>query len=370
MATAGVNVARGGRIEAALAVQRAFMDTYGDSLEQLLGCAVYMIPIQDAEDDLAGFSTQCVYSIIDLFSLYRTVLLRKPEALPLVLEKSTSDVLDKARLQSTRLVYTVAAFSLRVLRSVQVLLEMQAKRAWGAQHALRVCLRVEFAKLCLKLLMRSKMPFNFYIDEDALEAYEPPASKLRRNPLAAELPSADNEPPVVGRRSGRTLRALENGAAGRNVGPGAGEAGPSAVPPVIGLLNDRSPASPQMLVAEAIFHTRPLVHLAVLLRRGPSSWAAWLVAFLLDRCAMGLLVSEVRPQVEGQRAQGLEWAELARRRSLMWWAFARSPVFEKFLKRPAETLERVWKKIPFLNLFNVIEMALALQPFYFSTSAS
>ena len=51
----------------------------------------------------------------------------------------------------------------------------------------------------------------------------------------------------------------------------------------------------------------------------PRSWAAWVMAFLLERVALALLASEVvlRP---GTRAAALELAELARRRSSQWWA--------------------------------------------------
>eukprot|EP00747_Dinoflagellata_sp_TGD_P182710 gnl/TRDRNA2_/TRDRNA2_37058_c0_seq1.p1 gnl/TRDRNA2_/TRDRNA2_37058_c0~~gnl/TRDRNA2_/TRDRNA2_37058_c0_seq1.p1 ORF type:complete len:367 (+),score=64.19 gnl/TRDRNA2_/TRDRNA2_37058_c0_seq1:29-1129(+) len=347
-------------LEAFMDVQRAFMDKYGDPLEQLLSVAVYMVPVQDESDDLTGFWSQVVYSVIDLFNLYRTVLLRSPNAVPVAVP-SRGEGSRELQLTSLRRRYTAGAFCLRALRSVQVLLEMRALRqGGGAKGALLTCMKVEVLKLTLKLSLRTAMPFCFYVDEDALEEVEPPT----KGRAGRGMHALGNAPPdggsevFVGQRSGRRLP------------PMGGRGG--AVRPIGSLLESRTEATPMILAAEALHHGRPLVHLLMMLRRGQRSWAAWWVALIIDRLSYVLLASQVEAQrrPSESRASLLEMAEVRRRRGLIWWALARSPFFDKFFLRPSEFLDRVLKRIPIVNVFNVVELFLALRPFYFTTSGS
>ncbi|CAK0819969.1 unnamed protein product, partial [Prorocentrum cordatum] len=241
----------------------------------------------------------------------------------------------------------------------QVLLEMWALRRGGCpERALRLCARVEAAKLLLKLALRRQTPFAFYVDEAALDEAEPPSGAGAQAPLQA-APAQDA---FVGRRTGRTLTALGPHAAHRGSALGVARS-------LGNIVADRSPGSLQTLVAEVLFHGRPFVHLMMLIQRGRRSWAAWFVAVLLDRLSLGLLTSAVRPR-PNSRAAALELAELRRRRWLQAWALARSPAFELLLRRPAERLDRILKRIPIVNLFNFLELGLALQPLYSSSSAS
>ncbi|CAK9092029.1 unnamed protein product [Durusdinium trenchii] len=356
------------------------MDTWGAQLEQMLQMCVLLVPVQEEDDDKAGFWSQVVYSASDLFNLYRTVVLRSPEEIP-VCEAAHRGVLAKPskELRRARLSYMLAAFALRAIRSVQVLVEMDAFRRQGAKYALHVCTRIEVVKLVLKIFLRFRMPFNFYVDEVAIEDAEPPKLlEQQRNALlgqsqngnaeapseAAPSPAADQ--PFVGRRTGRSLKALE-GKAPTSDAPKA----PRPPPPRVadGLRRDCTPHTSQIAVAEVLYHSRPLIHLAMIRSRGRKSWAAWVVALLLERLSTGLLAMELR-SLPNSRASLLEAAEVSRRQNQMWWALVRSPVFDRLLKRPCETLDWVLKKIPVINLFNIVELFLVLQPFYFSTSGS
>lgn len=371
-------------------VQRKFMNQYGEQLEQLLSVGVYLVPIQDEEDDLAGFWSQAVYSVIDLFGLYRTVLLRDPDAVPVApqckaLAPGLPEVAPRELLAESRRRYTVAAFALRSIRAVQVLIEMRALKFRGSQGALRVCFQVEVVKLALKLFLRSLMPFSFYVDEDALEEVEPPKGK--KNPFGLPEPAAAPQPappapvqlqaPVqgsgevyVGSRTGKQLRPIASRAVSDPaVGDASAAASSSGAPSIAGLNEDRSDATQQMAVAEAVYHARPFVHLFLLMRRGQKSWLAWTVALLMDYLSHGLLGMQVQPRPK-TRAAALESAELNRRRSALMWAFARNPFFERWLESHAVRLDNFIKKIPVLNIFNVMELFLVLRPFYFYTSAS
>eukprot|EP00929_Paragymnodinium_shiwhaense_P008104 TRINITY_DN112035_c0_g1_i1.p1 TRINITY_DN112035_c0_g1~~TRINITY_DN112035_c0_g1_i1.p1 ORF type:complete len:393 (-),score=70.05 TRINITY_DN112035_c0_g1_i1:185-1363(-) len=379
-----------GGLERLLAPQRAFMDRFGDQLEQLLSVCVYLVPVEEDPQDVTGFYNQVLYSGIDLFNLYRTVLLRQPAAVPVCLpdagrgdvECLASSSTRSRRLRNLRITYTAAAFILRGIRAVQVLLEMHATKtalnaASGQQRApwrrtLMLCLRIEVVKLALKLILRKQMPFGFYVDEEALEDAEPPRTRLGAESSMGlgELSATDGTsvPQYVGRRSGRTLPAL--GAASTPGGRIAGSPAPPAAPlSIAGLANERSPDSPALFLADVLFHGRPFVHLFLLLRHGPRSWTAWLSAFLIDRISLGLLETRVRP-TDGTRAAKLELAELQRRRRLIWYALARSPFFDKVLLRPCEVLDSIVKRIPILNMFNLVELFLALRSFYFATSAT
>ncbi|CAE8685514.1 unnamed protein product [Polarella glacialis] len=366
-----------GAIEAALAAQRSFMSRWGEPLEQLLSVGVFLVPVQEEEDDHAGFYSQAVYSATDLFNLYRTVLLRSPDELP-VCEPSASGTVcatgsSSPQLRHLRLTYTLAAFALRSIRSVQVLLEMHAARRGGPRHALHVCLRIEVVKLALKMLLRSRMPFAFYVDEDAIEEVEPPKLLEQKRAMMSSLGQTPPEGAAgvagsstfVGRRSGRALPALE----------GSGDTSLAVAqppPPRVadGLRADSTPVGDARLVAaELLHHSRPLLHLLLLLRRGRKSWVAWWAAFLIDRLSLAFLVPQVSPR-PGTRAAALEVAEVRRRKNLMWWALARSPAFDLVLLRPCQILDQVLKRIPVINLFNIMELFLVLQPNYFSTSGS
>lgn len=346
-----------GAVEAALDVQRKFMKLYGDQLEQLLSVAVYLVPVQDEEDSRVGFNCQVVDSIIDLFALYRSMLLRDPAMLPITAPRQGSGGVagaSGAHLRHARFAYALTAFSLRALRSVQVLLEMYALRVGSPQRALRMCMRVELVKLALKFGLRSQMPFSFYVDEDAIEEVE--NSKLRQlaehSSTETALRQTSQAGPFVGRRSGKTLRPLAD------LG-GVGSL----------LLRDRTGLSVQVAVAELLFHGRPLLHLLMLARKGPGSWATWLSALLLDVLSLGLLAPSVRPRPD-TRVAAMEWAELRRRRGLLCWALARSPFFDLFFKRPCEWLDRVLSKIPIVNIFNFVELFLVRRPLYFKTSGT
>lgn len=344
-------------VEWFLASQRNFMELYGDSLEQLLNVSVYFVPVEDDDHDATGFWSQIVYSVIDLFNLYKAVILRSLHSLPVLSPVNNTVCIDGnmgehgPELQRSRLTYTAAAFLLRTLRSIQVLLEMHAQRRHGAEHALRVCMRIEAAKLVLKLVVRAQMPFSLYVDEDTVEDIEPVKAfrQLKEEESEQASPSGKN---YVGRRTGKVLPGLEEGG-----------------PPRMLRRTDATMASPRVAGAELLHHARPFVHLWMLIRRGRKSWAAWFAAFLMDQISLGMLAPALHPQA-GTRAARLEIGEFQRRRQQAWWALARSPVFEKILRRPCQVLDSVISRIPILNLFRIMELCLALQPFYFSTSAT
>eukprot|EP00927_Polykrikos_kofoidii_P078015 TRINITY_DN74895_c0_g1_i1.p1 TRINITY_DN74895_c0_g1~~TRINITY_DN74895_c0_g1_i1.p1 ORF type:complete len:353 (+),score=58.00 TRINITY_DN74895_c0_g1_i1:60-1118(+) len=345
-----------GSVHLAMDAQRAFMDRFGDSLDQLLNLGSCLAFTQES-DESSGYWVQVSVCIGDLFNVYRTVLLRKPDSVPVALPPSSPCPGGDLKLRHLQLSYVVVSFALRALRSLQILVEMKMVRSHSLQRALPACLLVEVAKLFLKLLLRSRMPFAFYIDEDALEEIEPSRGNAGGT---GGLVAGSNESAVssfVGRRSGRQL-------------PGLGTA--ADAPRVIrfdNLYSARSPPSPALLAAEVLFHGRPLLHLLMLMRRGRTSWSAWLWSVVLDRLSVMLLASQV-PLQATTKAASLEQAELRRRQALIWWAFVRSPFFEKVLRWPVSVLERIIASVPLVNRLGIMEIMLSLRPYYFTTSAT
>eukprot|EP00811_Abedinium_folium_P036723 NODE_9405_length_1426_cov_8.052348.p1 GENE.NODE_9405_length_1426_cov_8.052348~~NODE_9405_length_1426_cov_8.052348.p1 ORF type:complete len:346 (+),score=70.79 NODE_9405_length_1426_cov_8.052348:92-1129(+) len=323
----------GGGLLPSLATQREFMRQWGLPLEQLLPMLVYITPVGDEDDDLAGFQGQALQSISELFSLYRTTLLRDKAAMPL--DQSSKSTPGAGTLVERRRDYAKAGTALRGLRCVQLLMEMRALSSGGRRCALRACMLIELVKLFLRWRLKGLTPFSFYVDEDAAdEAFE-------------ELKSQFGGEVAVGLRTGRKMNGLGST---RSLG------------------SSRSPASSLMAVAEALFHAGPFVHLLLLMRRGRRSWLAWLASLYMEGLSLVLLSLALKPKPH-TRAARLELAELQRRRSALLWALLRSPCFDKFLKRPCEAANRVLCRIPILNIFNAFDLGLALQPFYFSTAA-
>merc|ERR1719469_1543843 len=145
----------------------------------------------------------------------------------------------------------------------------------------------------------------------------------------------------VGRRSGKTLPALDAG------------------PPRMLRGTDPSRSNLKMLLAELLFHCRPFVQLGMLMKLGRQSWMAWLTALAMDRASVALLFQSLKVKSfvsMGTRAARLELGEVSRRKQQLWWALGRSPVFDKFLKWPCEILDRIISKIPVLDMFRIMEL--------------
>eukprot|EP00397_Hematodinium_sp_SG-2012_P023589 GEMP01024518.1.p1 GENE.GEMP01024518.1~~GEMP01024518.1.p1 ORF type:complete len:303 (+),score=45.76 GEMP01024518.1:287-1195(+) len=301
-------------LDRVVSLQRAFLKKHGDTVEQMLQLVIVMMPVRSREGQM-GFREQAVYSLIDLFSQYRNFVLRA--ARPLLVEPSS---------QNHR-IYSTIAFLLRGLRSIQVLFEIYAHREGGRKAALGMCLRIEFIKVLMKAACVRLLPFPIYIDDESVE----------KDSSAGEY---------VGKRGGMRL-------------------------PAYGSLSSqtivRQQSSPRQTAGEAFFHLRPFLHLLLLRFWGEDKWS-WLASVIPDLLSLKLLDTggaDANPEKSTLMQQ-----ELHRRRALLVWAFMRSPFFEKVFETPLHLLNTLWKKIPVLMYFNIIELFLLLRPFYFSTSGT
>lgn len=298
-------------LESAINLQQQFLRRCGDSIEQALQFGIMFMPVSTPESGQVGFQEQAMYCLSDVFSLYRSFVLRQ------MVPKLVNPSRDNRRL------YTALSFLLRGLRSVQVLFEIYAHRKGGRKSAIRMCFKIECIKLFLKSILATLMPFPILVDDETMEAHS--AKGI-----------------YVGKRGGLQLPSFESSSQCEEAHP-----------------TQRS--SPAQALAEGLHHLRPLVHLLVLNSRGEDKWS-WLAGVLPEILSLRLLLTSSSCELTTQ--------EIRRRTSLIAWAFIRSPCFDTFVKGPLLKVEAVWKCIPLLKYLNIIGLFLLLQPYYFTTSGT
>lgn len=88
--------------------------------------------------------------------------------------------------------YGAASLALKVVRSLQLLLEINKLRKQGAGSQFALCLRLELLKLVLKMILYALTPFAFYCDEQSIaQALE--AHKEKQVPECPYLARHDQE---------------------------------------------------------------------------------------------------------------------------------------------------------------------------------
>ncbi|CEM16827.1 unnamed protein product [Vitrella brassicaformis CCMP3155] len=128
------------------------------------------------------------------------------------------------------------------------------------------------------------------------------------------------------------------------------------------------PSRRGLVLGEALFHLRPLLHSFLLSQGGDKpGWMPWVIALGMDLVSSQCLHGHAR---RWSSFTPFEMAELQRRRSALSLALVRSPFFDKFLEAPCVQLDHVIKRIPFLSLISALDTFLALRPYFFSTSGS
>lgn len=295
------------------------IEMFGKPFEQILNVLVYFMPVNKDRNDVSGTHPQIFFVISDLLSLHRTMLTRRPEAMPVAT--------DGLNVDGKRLVYAASAYTLRTLRALQVLLEMRLHRAFGSENALQFCFALEVVKLVLKYISKGTTPFAIHVDEEAVDEVEDCH-------MAVAKRTADNWMPT---------KPLSN--------------------------KDCSVSSMGVSIGETLYHLRPLIHLFLVMQLGRKSWKAWFTALGMDYASMYILGNSLGPK-NHTRAFLTEGAEMQRRRNRLWWAVCRSPLFDELISKPLEDLDAFCQSTPLLSLFRFPELFLSLQPFWFSTSAS
>ncbi|KAL8447902.1 hypothetical protein Emed_004197 [Eimeria media] len=219
---------------------RSFLDLYGGPCEEIMRLALQVLPAQ-ATDYQSERRLLFIQGLFDVFCLYRSHFLSPTEgllhaealhqrgrlraerslgspggALPSSRLLTDSDLfgvekVSKAESEgggeglpvSVRLaLYGAVSLALKIVRALQLLLEVNKLRRGGEGQRFALCMRLELLKLVLKMILYSLTPFAFYCDEQSISQ----AVEIHRGKqIAAE---ADKLRPCYGRRTGRRIHPL------------------------------------------------------------------------------------------------------------------------------------------------------------------
>ncbi|CDJ40440.1 hypothetical protein, conserved [Eimeria tenella] len=422
-------------LQAVRSWHRCILEVYGGAIEDITKVALQVLPAH-ATDDRSERQFLLVQGLFEVFCLYRAHFLSPPEellqaetlhhqwklrkkysidatqassteetSLPpvFVLSERYGDLaVDRRRglPTSVRLaLYGFVSLALKVVRALQLLLEVNALRSGGEGPRFALCLRLELVKLLLKLILHALTPFAFYCEEQSV--YQALAVQKEKQKIL----ESERMRPSYGRRTGRKIPPLPSTA---RQFPNDGQAAFAAaakeqlprqwiVLVIEWLFNElRAISSPSRMVAtwhhlrltpwrlwifkagchpayphrpvlaEVLYHLRPFIHLYLLKRaKTTKSWTSWLAAMLVEANSVSLLHS--CPEVM-ERLSPIEAAELHRRLTGLPYALLRPPFFDKFLARPCEAIDFVVSRVPLLNHFNVLDAFLAYRDLYFISS--
>ncbi|OEH73705.1 hypothetical protein cyc_00660 [Cyclospora cayetanensis] len=362
---------------------RCLLEMYGGTVEDVTRLALQVLPAH-ATDEHSERRLLVLQGLFDVFCLYRAHFLSSPEellqaealhyqwklkrtrtldsggALSFQGSSSVPHAFDQRhRLKEGKEIqdlpvalrlalYGAASLALKVIRVLQLLLEINALRRGGEGRRYTLCLRLELLKLVLKMILYALMPFSFYCDEQsifhALDTY-------KEKQMTAETHKSR---PSYGRRTGRKIPPLPSAAATRQY-----------VLPIAP--NDEHEAA----IAAAA------------LQQIPRQWALLVILWILNElktnlswerlCAIGLIEANSISLFHGcpqlmERLSPIEDAELHRRLTGLPYALLRAPFFDKFLARPFEAIDFVVRRVPLLNHFNILDAFLVYRDLYFTTS--
>ncbi|KAI4880927.1 hypothetical protein NFI96_033758 [Prochilodus magdalenae] len=249
---------------------------------------------------------------------------------------------------------------LSVLEYVEVFTEMGATKLWGETGRWMVIVLIQIAKAILRILL-------LFWYKSGIQT-SPPIIPLDRDSqlYSNDQDGQEEEEDVtfIGQRSGRVMRPLGSapslharlwGVPKRERKRKQQEEELHASPTPLGL---------QETVAESLYISRPLVHLACLGLCGRRSWKPWLVSGLLEITSFSLLSDSTKLLNRRERA------EMRRRAFLLLYYLLRSPFYDRYsetkilfllrfladyvpgvglVARPLMEYLPIWQKIYFYN---------------------
>ncbi|XP_072551756.1 peroxisomal biogenesis factor 16 [Salminus brasiliensis] len=249
---------------------------------------------------------------------------------------------------------------LSVLEYVEVFLEMGATKLWGETGRWLVIVLIQIAKAILRILL-------LFWYKSGIQT-SPPITPLDRESQLCN-PDQDGQEveedlSFVGQRSGRVMRPLGSmpslharlwGIPHRERNRKHQEEELHSSPTPLGL---------QETIAESLYISRPLVHLACLGLCGRRSWKPWLVSGVLEITSFSLLSDTTKALNRRERA------EMRRRAFLLLYYLLRSPFYDRYsetkilfllrfladyvpgvglVARPLMEYLPIWQKIYFYN---------------------
>lgn len=283
---------------------------------------------------------------------------------------------------------------LTLLSSIQLPLEMLARRRTGQRGQLSAITALETAKLLFRLSLifsRSKLGKIHTLQSEQLQP--PPVPPVCTCGLQ-QVPGAQLVTVKRGRRSGRKVLLPE-----RNLSKGSNDPILDAlfliayerraswivrmlVPNVSceacaerrveesslgegveGVATAYAALKPSEIAAEVMYVARPLLHLILIRRFGWRSWKAWVVALLVDLGSRGAMAPPKGDE---------EIDEKRRRMAQLLLYLGRSPLFDMLLRIVVRRLTSPLRWVPLVGgaASSAVEWVTLLQQYWFYTSGS
>ncbi|XP_072320846.1 peroxisomal biogenesis factor 16 isoform X2 [Eucyclogobius newberryi] len=244
-----------------------------------------------------------VYSVSNLLVLFNDSILRKR------LRSSFPVCLSQQRLRTW----------LSVLESVEVFLEMGACKVGGEVGRWVVIGLVQIVKAVFRLILLLWYKSGI--------GTSPPIIPLDRNTDfgTEDGACAEQQDDVcfVGQRSGRVIRPMSSGSSLQSRIWGPSQSKSRARSPEEQLQIRSTDLNLNQITAEAVYVSRPLVHLLSLAVCGKKSWKPWLLSAVLELSSFAVL-NNTKFQTRWERA------EMKRRSFLLLYYLMRSPFYDRY----------------------------------------
>lgn len=248
--------------------------------------------------------SELVYSVSNLLVLFNDSILRKG------LRSAFPVSLSQQRFRTW----------LSVLESVEVFLEMGACKVGGEVGRWVVIALIQIVKAVFRIILLLWYKSGI--------GTSPPMIPLDRNTDFGAEDGANGEQQedscFVGQRSGRVIRPMGSGPSVQSRMWGSPPQTKSRPRSTEEQLQIRSTdLNLNQITAEAVYITRPLVHLLSLAVCGRKSWKPWLLSAFLELSSFAVL-NDTKFQTRWERA------EMKRRRFLLLYYLLRSPFYDKY----------------------------------------
>lgn len=247
--------------------------------------------------------SELVYSVSNLLVLFNDSILRKG------LRSAFPVSLSQQRLRTW----------LSVLESVEVFLEMGACKVGGEVGRWVVIALVQIVKAVFRIILLLWYKSGI--------GTSPPMIPLDRNTDFGMEDGADGEQQddgcFVGQRSGRVIRPMGSGPSVQSRSWARPQSRSRPLSPEEQLQIRSTDLSLHQVTAEAVYITRPLVHLLSLAVCGRKSWKPWLLSALLEVSSF-VVLNDTKFQTRWERA------EMRRRRFLLLYYLLRSPFYDRY----------------------------------------
>lgn len=247
--------------------------------------------------------SELVYSVSNLLVLFNDSILRKG------LRSAFPVSLSQQRLRTW----------LSVLESVEVFLEMGACKVGGEVGRWVVIALIQIVKAVFRIILLLWYKSGI--------GTSPPMIPLDRNTDFGTEDGANAEQQedscFVGQRSGRVIRPMGSGPSVQSRIWGPPKTKSRTRSPEEQLQIRSTELNLNQITAEAVYITRPLVHLLSLAVCGKKSWKPWLLSAFLELSSFAVL-NDTKFQTQWERA------EMRRRGFLLLYYLLRSPFYDRY----------------------------------------